>query len=34
LGAVENYDIVNNFKNSNHGLVLEDFNKFYASINN
>ena len=34
LGAVENYDIENNFKNSNHGLVLEDFNKFYASINN
>ena len=34
LGAVENYDIVINFKNSNHGLVLEDFNKFYASINN
>ena len=34
LGAVENYDIENNFKNSNHGLVLEDFNKFYVSINN
>ncbi len=34
LGAVENYDIENNFKNSNHGLVLKDFNKFYVSIYN
>ena len=33
LGAVENYDIENNFKNSFHGLVIKDFDKFYESIN-
>ncbi|MAU62976.1 MAG: hypothetical protein CMC38_01300 [Flavobacteriaceae bacterium] len=33
LGAVENSNIENDFKSSNHNLVLESFDKFYNSIN-
>ena len=33
LGAIENSSIQNDFKLSNHGLVLEAFDKFYKSRN-
>ncbi len=33
LGAIENSSIQNDFKLSNHGLVLESFDKFYKSRN-
>ena len=33
LGAMENYDVERDFRNSNHSLVLESFKKFYESIN-
>lgn len=33
LGALENSSIQNDFKSSNHGLVLESFDKFYKSRN-
>ena len=33
LGAIENSSIQNEFKISNHGLVLESFDKFYKSRN-
>ena len=34
LGASENYDLLTDFKNSNHGLILNNLDKFYESINN
>ena len=34
LGASENYDLLNDFKSSNHGLILNNLDKFYESINN
>ncbi len=34
LGAAENYDLEFDFKNSNHGLILLNLDKFYESINN
>jgi len=33
MGAIENSNIENDFKSSNHNLVLESFDKFYVSIN-
>ena len=33
IGAIENSSIQNDFKLSNHGLVLEAFDKFYKSRN-
>jgi len=33
LGAMENYDVERDFRNSNHSLVLKSFKKFYESIN-
>ena len=34
LGATENFDLENDFKNSNHGLILSNLDIFYESINN
>ena len=34
LGAAENYDLEFDFKNSNHGLILVNLDKFYESVNN
>jgi len=31
---MENYDVERDFKNSNHILVLTNFQKFHESINN
>ncbi len=33
MGAIENTEIENDFRASNHNLVLESFDKFYTSIN-
>ena len=33
LGGIENSSIQNDFKSSDHGLVIEAFNKFHKSIN-
>ena len=34
IGSMENYDVERDFKNSNHILVLTNFQKFHESINN
>ena len=34
IGSMENYDVERDFRNSNHILVLTNFQKFYESINN
>ena len=33
LGGIENSSIQNDFKSSDHGLVIEAFDEFYKSIN-
>ena len=33
LGGLENSNIENDFRTSDHGLVLDSFEKFYQSIN-
>ena len=33
LGAIENSNIENDFRSSDHGLVIESFEKFHQSIN-
>ena len=34
IGSMENYDVERDFRNSNHILVLTNFQKFHESINN
>ena len=34
IGSMENYDVERDFRNSNHVLVLTNFQKFHESINN
>ncbi len=34
LGALENSDIEENFRSSNHSLVLNSLNEYYNSISN